>query len=103
MYSLKKAVPAVAGDITLIDPLINRDINQGTKVSLEVQPGYFKVLVKHIPQRPRLYGFIQMMNRGLNLVYLHLNNLLMGVGQCKDLDRDTDLFQSKDLVQYKGL
>jgi hypothetical protein len=34
---------------------------------------------------------------------LHLNNLLMGVGQRKDLDRYTDLFQSKDLVQDKGL
>jgi hypothetical protein len=32
-----------------------------------------------------------------------LNNLLMWVGQGKDLDRDTDLFQSQDLVQYKGL
>lgn len=43
------------------------------------------------------------MNRGLNLVYLHLNNLLMGVRQGKDLDRYTDLLQGKDLVQNKGL
>jgi len=43
------------------------------------------------------------MNRGLNLLYLHLDNLLVRVGQGKDLERYTDLFQRKDLVQYKGL
>jgi hypothetical protein len=32
-----------------------------------------------------------------------LNDLLMRIRQGKDLDRDTDLFQSKDLVQDKGL
>ena|SRR5690242_7156368 len=103
MDSLQKALPAVTSGIALIDPLVRRDIKQGTNVSLEIPPGYFHVLVKHIPQRSRLYVLIQIMNRGLNLVYLHLNNLLMRVGQGKDLDRDTDLFQSQDLVQYKGL
>jgi hypothetical protein len=43
------------------------------------------------------------MDRSLNLIYLPLDNLFMGVRQGKDLDRYTDLFQSKDLVQDKGL
>jgi hypothetical protein len=43
------------------------------------------------------------MNRRLNLVYLHLNNLLMGVGQGKDLDRYSDPLQGQDFVQDKGL
>jgi hypothetical protein len=32
-----------------------------------------------------------------------LNNPLVRVRQRKDLDRHTDLFQGKDLVQDKGL
>jgi len=103
VHCLKKAFPAAAGSIACIDPAIGRDVNKGTEISLEMGPGNLSVLVEHIPQRSRLDGFIQIMHRRPNLVYLHLNNLLMRVGQGKDLDRYTDLFQSKDLVQDKGL
>jgi len=34
---------------------------------------------------------------------LHLNDLFLRVGHGKDLDRYTDLFQRKNLVQDKGL
>jgi len=101
--SLKKAFPAAACCIAFIDPSISRDVNKGTEISLEMQPGYLSILVEHIPQRSRLYAFIQIVNRGLNLVYLHLNNLLMGVGQGKDLDRYSDPLQGQDFVQDKGL
>jgi len=103
MYSLKKVIPAVAGSIAFIDPFVGCDIKQSADVSNKMQPGNFKVLAQYIPQRPRLHGFIQIVNGSPNLVYLHLNNLLMGIRQGKDLDRYTDLFQSKDLVQNKGL
>ena len=103
VYSLKKAVPAIAGGVTLIDLFISSNINKGIEVSLEMPPGYFQVLLKHIPKSTRSYVFIQIMNWRLNLVYLHLNNLFMGIGQRKDLDRDANLFQGQDFVQNKGL
>jgi hypothetical protein len=68
-----------------------------------MQPGYLSILVQPIPQRSPLYVFVQILNRRLNLVYLHLNNLLMGVGQGKDLDRYSDPLQGQDFVQDKGL
>jgi hypothetical protein len=43
------------------------------------------------------------LNRGSNLIDLPLDDLFMGVDQGKDLERDSDLFQSEDLVQDKGL
>jgi hypothetical protein len=43
------------------------------------------------------------MNWSLNLVYLPLNDLLMGIGQRKDLDRYTDLFQGENFIQDKRL
>jgi hypothetical protein len=43
------------------------------------------------------------MNRGVDLVYLHLNGFLMRVRQSEDLDGYTDLLQRQDLVQNKGL
>src|SRR6266545_760526 len=49
MYGLKKALPAAAGGIALIDPFICRDINQGADVSLEMQSGYFNILFEQIP------------------------------------------------------
>ena len=82
---------------------MGRDIKQGADVSNKIQSCNFKVLAQYIPQQPRPCVFIQIMDRCLNLVYLHLNNLLTRVGQGKDLDRHTNLFQSKDLVQNKGL
>jgi len=103
MHSLEKALPAVAGGIARIDPGMHRDIHQRTKISRGMQPGDPSVLIQHILPRSRLHIFIQIMNGGPNLVYLHLNNLLVRVCQGKDLDRYTDLFQSQDLVQYKGL
>jgi len=62
-----------------------------------------KVLFEPSSYPARLDGFLEIMDRSLNLIYLPLDNLFMRVGQGKDLDRYTDLFQSKDLVQDKGL
>ena len=103
VHGLKKAFPAAAGGITFIDRIVSRDVNKGTDVSPEISHGYFNMLLEHFSYPSGLYVFIQIMNRGLNLVYLHLNNLLMRIRQGKDLDRDTDLFQCQDLVQNKGL
>ena len=61
------------------------------------------MLFEPVSDPARLDGFLQIMDRSLNLIDLPLDNLFMGVGQGKDLDRYTDLFQSKDLVQDKGL
>ena len=43
------------------------------------------------------------MNGGTNLADLLLYDLLMWIGQSKDLNRYTYLLKSQDLVQYKGL
>ena len=61
------------------------------------------MLFEPVANPARLDGFLQIMDRSLNLVYLHLHNLLLRVGQGKDLDGNPDPFQSKDLVQNKGL
>jgi hypothetical protein len=45
VYSLKKAIPAITGGIAFIDPIVRRDIKQGTQVSFEMQPGYLSVLI----------------------------------------------------------
>jgi hypothetical protein len=92
MYSLQKACPAAARRIAFIDLLMRRYVYKRTDVSLDMHQGYENVLAQHIPQRSRLYIVIQIMDRGLNLVYLHLNDRLMGIGQGKDLDRYTELF-----------
>jgi hypothetical protein len=65
--------------------------------------GDVKVLLEPFSYPARLDGFLQIMDRSLNLIYLPLDNLFMRVGQGKDLDRYTDLFQSQDFVQDKGL
>ena len=67
-----------------------------------MQRGNSEILADQISPGPRLIS-LQIMNRSLNLVHLHLNNLLAGVGQRKNLDRYSDLLQGKDLIQYKGL
>lgn len=102
MHSLKKTFPAAAGGIAIIDASIRYDIQQRTEISSEMPPSYLEVFVEPIPPGLHLV-FIQIMNRCLNLIYLHLNNLLTRIGQGKDLDRYTDLFQRQDLVQDKGL
>lgn len=101
--SLEKTIPAAAGGIALVNATLRREINQTTKISFEIQPGDLSVLVEHLPQRSRLYVFLQIMNRSLNLVYLPLNNLVMRVGQGKNPDRYGDPLQGEDLVQNKGL
>jgi len=103
VYGLKEAIPAVAGGIALIDHFIDRNINQGMEIALEMQSSHLKVLNHHVPQRSRLNGCINVPHWGLDPIQLLLNNLLMRVGQGKDLDRYADLFQSQDLVQNKGL
>ena len=103
MNSLKETLPAAAGAITLIDLWMCRDVKERPAVTPEMKPGDLKMLSEPIANPARLDGFLQIMDRSLNLVYLHLHNLLMWVGQGKDLDGNPDLFQSKNLVQYKGL
>ena len=61
------------------------------------------MLFEPVSYPARLDGFLEIMDRSLNLIYLPLHNLLMRVGQGKDLEGNPDLFQSKDLVQNKGL
>ena len=101
-HSLKKTLPATARRITLIDAFIRSDVQQRAEVSSQMQPGDPDILAKQISPGSRLIS-LQIMNRSLNLVHLHLNNLLAGVGQRKNLDRYPDLLQGKDLIQYKGL
>jgi hypothetical protein len=61
------------------------------------------MLFEPVSDPARLDGFLQILDRGLDLIYLHLHNLLMRVGQGKDLEGNPGPFQSKDLVQNKGL
>lgn len=42
---LKKALPTAAGSVAFIDPSIRHEVNKGTDISLEMQPGYLSVLV----------------------------------------------------------
>lgn len=102
VHSLKKTLPATARRIALIDTFIRSDIQQRAEVSSKMQPGDPEILAEQISPGSCFLS-LQIMHGRLNLVYLHLNNLLMRVGQGKDLDRYTDLLQSKDLVQNKGL
>ena len=100
---LKETFPAIAGGISFINLWVGCNIGQGAKISKELTPGNLQVLSYDLHPWPRLHGLIQIMNGSPNLFYLHLNNLFMRVSQGKDLNRHTDLFQSKDLVQDKGL
>ena len=102
MYSLKKAFPAGTCRIAFVDLFVRDNVSKGTKISLEMPACYLRVFEQYRHPRSRL-AFIQILNRCTHLIYLLLNNLLVRIGQGKDPDRDTDLFQSQDLVQDKGL
>lgn len=103
MNCLKETLPAAAGCITLIDLWMCGGVKERTDVSPEMQHGNLKMLSEPVANPARFDGFLQIMDRSLNLLYLHLHDLLMRVGQSKDLDGNPDLFQSKNLVQNKGL
>ena len=103
MNSLQEALPASTGYIALIDGSMGCNIKQGAKISCQISTSDFSVLFEAISNLARWDGFLQIMDRSLNLIDLHLYNLLMRVGQGKDLKRNPDLFQSKNLVQNKGL
>ena len=102
VHSLKKTLPATARRIALIDASIHSGVNQRAEVSSQMQPGDPDILADQISPGSRLIS-LQIIHGRLNLVHLHLNNLLAGVGQCKNLDRYPDPLQGKDLIQYKGL
>ena len=89
MDRLKKTTPAVVCGIAPINPWVDRDIKQRTEISAEIPPGYVSMLLYHTPGGSRLNG-IHILHRGPNLVYLHLNNLFVGVDHGKDLNRYTD-------------
>src|ERR1051325_8093250 len=103
MNRLQKTLPAIAGGVALINDFVRGSIKQCLNVSLEISAGYCNVLSNNISHGARLCSFIQIMNRRLNLANLLLHNLLLRIRQSKDLNRDPSPFQSKDLVQDKGL
>ena len=67
-----------------------------------MQRGDSDILAEQLCPGSRHFS-LQVMHGRLNLVYLHLNDILTRVRQRKDLDRNTDLLQGQDLVQNKGL